>query len=100
MVGEDGHAEVDQLGSAVARRPAEAVELGGGGVETDLESFDFAEPAVAASFAGAFAEVLSEGSRYSSWGRSALRRSKKMRQVRTRSSWKTARYAWVVVSVL
>jgi hypothetical protein len=48
------------LGSAVGRGPAEAVELGGGGVETDLESFDFAEPAVAASFAGAFAEVLDD----------------------------------------
>ncbi|MFF3787872.1 hypothetical protein [Streptomyces sp. NPDC001933] len=48
------------MGSAVGRGPAEAVELGGGGVETDLESFDFAEPAIAASFAGAFAEVLDD----------------------------------------
>lgn len=46
MVGEDGHAEVDQLWPTVGPSPAEAVELGGGGVEADLESFDFSEPAV------------------------------------------------------
>ncbi|MFD5385106.1 hypothetical protein ACFWMG_09105 [Streptomyces sp. NPDC127074] len=31
-----------------------------GGGEADLESFDFAEPAVAAGFADAFAEVLAD----------------------------------------
>lgn len=59
-VGEDGHAEVDQWRSAVGRGPTEAVELGGGGVEADLESFDFAEPAVATGFADALAEVLDD----------------------------------------
>jgi hypothetical protein len=58
--GEDGHAEVDQSRPAVDRGPAEAVELVGGGAGADPESFDFAEPAVAASFAGAFAEVLDD----------------------------------------
>lgn len=60
MVGEDGHAEVDQLWPTVGPSPAEAVELGGGGVEADLESFDFSEPAVAAGLADAVAEVLDD----------------------------------------
>ncbi|WP_329427487.1 hypothetical protein [Streptomyces sp. NBC_01268] len=59
-VREDGHAEIDQLGSAVGNAPAEAVELGGGGVEADLESFDFAQPAVAAGFADPLTEVLDD----------------------------------------
>lgn len=60
MVGEDGHAEVDQLWPTVGPSPAEAVEVGGSGVEADLESFDFSEPAVAAGFADAVAEVLDD----------------------------------------
>jgi hypothetical protein len=59
-VGEDGHAEVDELGTTVGRSPAQAVELGRGSVEADLESFDFAEPAVAWRFVDAFAEVLDD----------------------------------------
>ncbi|WP_158813253.1 hypothetical protein [Streptomyces rimosus] len=59
-VGEDGHAEVDQLWSAVGWDALEAVELGVGGVEADLESFGFAEPAVGAGLADALAEVLND----------------------------------------
>ncbi|MGW1410704.1 hypothetical protein [Streptomyces sp. NPDC002403] len=60
MVGKDGHAEADRFGSAVGRGSTEAVELGSGGVETDLASFGFSEPAVATGFADAFAEALDD----------------------------------------
>ncbi|MFD3505221.1 hypothetical protein ACFWWT_35800 [Streptomyces sp. NPDC058676] len=43
---------------AIGGRPVEAVELGGGGIEAALEPFNFAESAIAAGFADAFAEVL------------------------------------------
>ncbi|MES9592304.1 hypothetical protein ACIQGT_39720 [Streptomyces sp. NPDC093108] len=36
------------------------MQLGGSGVEADLEPFDLAEPAVAAGFADAFAEVVDD----------------------------------------
>jgi hypothetical protein len=42
---------------AVGGGLAEAVELGGGGVEADLSPFGFTEPAVTSGFADAFAEV-------------------------------------------
>ncbi|MGW6877125.1 hypothetical protein ACWGHA_32870 [Streptomyces xanthophaeus] len=45
---------------AVGRCPGEAVELGGGGVGADLESFNFSEPTVAAGLADAVAEVLDD----------------------------------------
>lgn len=59
-VGEDGHAEVDQLGASVSGGVLEAVELGHRGVEADLETLDFSEPAVAAGLADAVAEVLDD----------------------------------------
>ncbi|MDT0425649.1 MULTISPECIES: hypothetical protein [Streptomyces] len=151
--GEYRYAKVYQLRPTISRGPLEAVELGHRGVETDLESFDLAEPAVPAGFGDALAKVLDDldeagplagvhlenraanagvfvlaggaiGAHAGAerdlaelkvllevvplrcgrlaillLGRSARRRSRKPRQVRTRSSWKTARYAWVVVSV-
>jgi hypothetical protein len=60
MAGEDRHAEVDQLRPTVSPGPAEAAELGGGGAEADLETFDFAESAVATCFADALAEVVDD----------------------------------------
>ncbi|MFJ9434861.1 hypothetical protein ACIRQY_35205 [Streptomyces sp. NPDC101490] len=36
------------------------MQLGGGSVEADLEPFDLAEPAIAAGFADAFAEVVDD----------------------------------------
>ncbi len=53
-----GHAEIDQLWPTVGPSLAEAVELGGDGVEADLESFDFAEPTVVTCSADALAEVV------------------------------------------
>jgi hypothetical protein len=44
-VGEDGHAEVDELGASIGWGAFEAGELGHRGVVADLESFDFTEPA-------------------------------------------------------
>jgi hypothetical protein len=52
-----GHAEVGGAGGGVAGCAVEGGELGAGGVEADLESFDFAEPAVGAGFGDAVGEV-------------------------------------------
>ncbi|MFF5336618.1 hypothetical protein [Streptomyces sp. NPDC013181] len=60
VAGENGHPEVDQLRASFGRGVLEAVELGRRGIEADLESFDFAEPAVAAGRADAVAEVLDD----------------------------------------
>ncbi|MEU1035767.1 hypothetical protein ABZ402_45265 [Streptomyces mirabilis] len=43
-VGEERHAKVDQLRAPVGGGPVEAGELGHGGGEADLESFDLAAP--------------------------------------------------------
>ncbi|MCG7523303.1 hypothetical protein MHW47_02410 [Streptomyces sp. OfavH-34-F] len=62
VAGENGHPEVDQFRASFSRGVLEAVELGRRGIEADLESFDFAEPAVAAGLADAVAvaEVLDD----------------------------------------
>jgi hypothetical protein len=52
------------LGAAVGWGAFEAGELGAGGVETDLEPFDFAEPAVGAGLGDAFAKELITRARY------------------------------------
>ncbi|MFF9607407.1 hypothetical protein ACF1GY_34855 [Streptomyces sp. NPDC014684] len=48
------------MGTSVGAAVLKAVELGHRGVETDLESFDLAEPAVSAGFGDALAEVLDD----------------------------------------
>lgn len=58
VVGEDRHARFDQLRPPVGRGPAETVELGGGGVEADLEPFHFTEPAATTGFTDAFPKVV------------------------------------------
>lgn len=46
-MGEDGHAQVDQLWSAVGGGALEAVQLGVGDIEADLEPFPLVMPAIA-----------------------------------------------------
>lgn len=48
------------MGPAVGRGALEAVQLGVGGIEADLESFDFTEPAIGAGLTDALAEVLDD----------------------------------------
>jgi hypothetical protein len=67
--GADGrYSEVRGAHDIVAGCPREGGEFAVGGVEADLESFDFAEPAVDAGFGDAVGEVLDDADEAASGG--------------------------------
>jgi hypothetical protein len=58
---EDRHADIDRAGSGVvACQPFERRKFLAGGVETDLESLDFAEPAIRPRLVDSVGEVAGD----------------------------------------
>ena len=60
VAAEDWYAEVRDVDSRPGFGAVERDELGAGGIEADLESFDLAHPAVMAGFGDAVAEIADD----------------------------------------
>jgi hypothetical protein len=78
FAGKDGYSKVDQLGTAFSSGAVEAGELGLGGAEAGLESFNLAEPAVGAGLGDAVAEVVDDLDEAGFWRGSTYRTGQRM----------------------